>query len=211
MAALLMLGGGLFFAWKHFAPAGSKPAPAPAPMSAPAQKAPVVVTSTSPLTPSDTLNQLAHAPAQAINKAQDAIAARRASGQSRIDAASVGEDLPDQPAAPARTPAQNPVTSTARPAPHAVTSTTIAPGVAATAAQVEAAPEAAAPFRSFVANAKVSGVFQGPPTRVMINGRLVRAGEVVEATLGITFNGVDSSRRQLLFVDRTGATVTRRF
>jgi hypothetical protein len=55
----------------------------------------------------------------------------------------------------------------------------VAPGVAASA-QVEATPEAAASFRTFVANAKVSGVFQGPPTRAMINGRLTRAGEVVD-------------------------------
>jgi hypothetical protein len=45
----------------------------------------------------------------------------------------------------------------------------------------------------------------------MINGRLTRAGEVVDLPLGITFNGVDAQRRQLVFQDRSGATVSRRF
>jgi hypothetical protein len=90
------------------------------------------------------------------------------------------------------------------------TTAAVSPGVSATA-QVEAAAEASAPFRSFVANAKVSGVFQGPPTRAMINGRLVRAGELIDAGLAITFTGVDSPRRQLLFQDKSGATVSRRF
>jgi hypothetical protein len=208
LAALVVVGTGIFFAWKHFAPSASAPTPAPAP--APANKAPAAA-ATAPLTPSETLNQLAHAPKKAIDKAQEAIATRRESGQSRIDAASVGEDLPEQPPAPSPAAPNKAVTSTPRPAPRPVTSTTISPGVAATAAQVEAVAEASAPFRSFVANAKVSGVFQGPPTRAMINGRLTRAGEIVDPTLGITFTGVDSPRRLLLFVDRSGATVTRRF
>jgi hypothetical protein len=209
VAALVVVGAGLFFAWKQF---GSKPAPTPAPAAkaAPVKKAPTSATSAAPLTPSDTLNQLAHLPKNAIDKAQASIDAHRASGQSRVDAASIGEDLPAQPvaSAPAATTAAS--TPASRPAQRPVTTTTIAPGVAATA-QVDAGPEASPAFRTYVANAKVSGVFQGPPTRAMINGRLTRTGEVLDATLGITFNGVDSARRHLLFVDRTGATVTRRF
>jgi hypothetical protein len=206
---LVVVGAGLFFAWKQFGP---KPAatPPPAAKTAPEKKAPAPATPAAPLTPSDTLNQLAHLPKNAIDKAQASIDARRASGQSRVDAASIGEDLPAQPAVDA--PAGTTTTSSpaSRPAQRPVTTTTIAPGVAATA-QVDAGPEASPAFRTYVANAKVSGVFQGPPTRAMINGRLTRAGEVVDGTLGVTFNGVDSARRQLLFVDRTGATVTRRF
>lgn len=171
-------------------------------------KAPPAPKSDPAPTPSDTLNKLAHAPANAINQAQDTIAARRASGQARIDAASVGEDLPEQPATPA---AGAPA---AKSAPRAATSstatTTIAPNVVATT-QLDAVPEAAAPFRSFVANAKVSGVFQGNPSRAVINGKLTRAGDVVDSTLGITFNGVDSERRHLVFKDKTGATVSRRY
>jgi hypothetical protein len=205
LAALLVLAGGAFYAWKNFI-SGS---PTPAAAEAPAKEA-SSPPAPAPLTPSDTLNQLAHAPANAINQAQDVIAARRESGQARIDAASIGEDLPD---APVSSPPAMPIKrASAAPPPAArpVTATTLSPGVTATA-QIEFAPDASAPFRSFVANAKVSGVFQGPPTRAMINGRITRSGEVIDSTLGITFEGVDSPRRLLLFKDGTGATVSRRF
>ena len=208
LVALIVLAGAGYFAWTKFKPAPATPAPAA--NAAPVKKAPVSAPANPATTPSETLNEIAHAPKKAIDKAQEAIAARRASGQSRIDAAAIGEDLPDTPVAPPPAP----VTPSARPAaPRAAaptTTSTIAPGVSATA-QVEAAAEASAPFRTFVANAKVSGVFQGPPTRAMINGRLIRAGELVDGGLGITFTGVDSPRRQLIFQDKTGATVSRRF
>ena len=208
LAALLLLMVGTYFAWQRF-----KPEPAAPP---PAQKATVTKTVTpapagpAPLTPSETLNQLAHAPANAINKAQEAIAARRASGQARIDAASIGEDLPDAPTAvPSGAPGRQPA-ATSRPTAPATTTTTIAPGVTATT-QLEAAAEASPAFRSFVANAKVSGVFQGSPSRAVINGRLTRIGEAVDSALGITFEGVDHQRRYLIFKDKSGATVSRRF
>ena len=216
LVALLVLAGGGYFAYTHFMPASTPPAPvtkpAPAAQSAPVKKAPAATPPNPAPTPSDTLNQLAHAPKQAINKAQEAIDARRASGQSRVDSALVGEDAPEKPLAEAQSAAskQAPRPAASRPSPVPATSSKIAPGVAATA-QVEAAAEATAPFRSFVANAKVSGVFQGPPTRAMINGRLTRAGEIVDTTLGITFNGVDSTNRQLIFQDQSGGTVSRRF
>jgi hypothetical protein len=213
LVALIVLAGAGYFAWTKFKPAPAAPAPsapAPAASAASVKKAPAAVSTNPTTTPSETLNEIAHAPKKAIDKAQEAIAARRASGQSRIDAASIGEDLPDKPVAPPPAPAAPPPrAATPRSAAHSTTST-IAPGVAATA-QVEAAPEASAPFRTFVANAKVSGVFQGPPTRAMINGRLIRSGELVDPGLGITFTGVDSTRRQLIFQDKSGATVSRRF
>jgi cytoskeletal protein RodZ len=207
LALLLVIVGAGYFGWQQF-----KPAPAtsePAPKAPPAAKAvgPAPATTPAP-TPSETLNKLAHVPANAINQAQEAIATRRASGQARIDAASIGEDLPTPTAgaAPAEV-AKQPATPRAD-AP--TTSTTIAPGVAATT-QLAAGAEASQPFRSFVANAKVSGVFQGTPSRAVINGRLMRAGEVVDGTLGITFEGVDAERRHLVFKDKSGATVSRRF
>jgi hypothetical protein len=157
-------------------------------------------------TPSETLNQLAHVPVNAINKAKDAVAARRASEQTRVDAAADGEDV-------ARTGAGNPAEAAKTPAPGAKTATvmtSLAPGLSAST-RIEAAAEASAAFRSFVANAKVSGVFQGDPPRAFINGRLARVGEVIEPALGIVFNGVDSRRTQLLFKDKTGATVARKY
>jgi len=161
-------------------------------------------------TPSETLNKLAQMPANAVNKAQDALAARRASGQDRVDAAAVGEDLPAKtfgvpPAAPIK-----PATPPPK-APVAPTSvTTVAPGSSAPLA-VEAAPEVAPEFRAFVVGARISGIFQGNPARAVINGKLSRAGEVVDPGLGITFEGLDDARKNLVFKDRSGATVTRRF
>lgn len=211
IVGLIVVGCAGFVVYKQYmpAPAASAPPTNTPPANAVAPAAPAAVTNSSP-TPSETLNNLAHAPANAINKAHDAIATRRASGQSRIDAASIGEDLPDAPSGPAPAAPLKQGAAAKSAAPATSTTTALSPGVAATA-HVEAAPEAAAPFRSFVANAKVSGVFQGPPSRAVINGRLTRVGEIVDATLGVTFEGVDSSRRHLIFKDAAGATVSRRF
>ena len=93
------------------------------------------------------------------------------------------------------------------------TSTSIAPGISATNADVGvgAGAEASPAFRSYVANAKVSGVFQGSPPRIMLNGRLVRGGEVIDGGLNITFDSIDADKKLLLFKDKSGATVTRRY
>lgn len=151
------------------------------------------------------MSKLAHAPANAINKAQDAIAARRASGQSRVDAASLGEDTPEKPGA---TPADKTGTrATPVSAALGASGSTYAGGGSST---VEAAPEASAAFRKFVTTAKISGIFHGTPARAVINGRLARAGEVIDEGLGITFEGVDNEQHRLLFKDTTGATVQRK-
>jgi hypothetical protein len=156
-------------------------------------------TPNSTLTPSESLNKLAQWPANAINKAQDALAARRASGQDRVDAAANGDDLPGKafgvlPAAPIK-----PATAGTAALTTATSVTTVAPGLSATM-PVEAAPETTPEFRAFIVNA-----------RAVINGRLVRAGEVVDAGIGITFDGLDSERRNLVFKDKSGAIVARRF
>lgn len=206
-AAVLVLGVGGFFAWKHFL-ATPAPAPATAPKPAPTAAAPAATpaanspaASTPGPTPSETLNKLAQAPAAAINKAQEALAARRANGQNRVDAAAEGLDAPDKPAN-SRSAAPGTKSATAM--------TSVAPGIAATT-QVEAAPEATSVFRTFVANARVSGVFQGSPSRAVINGKLTRVGETVDAVLGIMFDSVDTERRNLVFKDKTGAIVARKY
>ncbi|MBM3855112.1 MAG: hypothetical protein FJ399_18485 [Verrucomicrobia bacterium] len=182
-------------------------AKAPAPKTEPA--APAAPTAapatTSPGTPSTTLNEVAQIPAKAIGKAQSAIEARRASGQTRVDAATAGEDLADKPAvaAPGPTP-KGPVTQAAT----GVRSVT--KGVSATA-PLDAVADASPEFRSFVANAKISGVFQGTPARAFINGRMARSGEVVDPALGIVFEGVDPVKRHLLFKDKSGAVVARKY
>ena len=66
-------------------------------------------------------------------------------------------------------------------------------------------------FRSYIANAKIGGVFQGQPTRVLINGRIVRPGDTVDEKLAITFIEVEAVDRLLVFKDVTDARVTRRY
>ena len=86
--------------------------------------------------------------------------------------------------------------------------TELAPGVSTTS-QLDAAPEANAAFRTFVATLKVGGVKGGESPRALLNGRLVHGGEVIESNLGITFDSVKDN--QLVFKDKSGATVTRRY
>lgn len=144
-------------------------------------------------------------PAKAINKAKDVVEARKASGQSDVSPVLGNDPLADKPAA---APAGAPPPA-ARPAPTG--QSTITKSVSATTPLEEAAAEASPEFRSFVANAKVSGVFQGAPARAFINGRMVRTGETVDVTLGIIFEGVDSAKRHLVFKDKSGAVVARRY
>jgi hypothetical protein len=66
-------------------------------------------------------------------------------------------------------------------------------------------------FRNWVAQARVSGVFQGEPARILINGRMVTSGQLVDEALVITFEGINSTSSSLIFRDRTGASVARRF
>ena len=87
----------------------------------------------------------------------------------------------------------------------------LAPGVTVTSDAVQAEVEASSEFRTFVADAKVSGVFQGSPSRAFINGRLVRAGEVVDSALGIKFESVDPSTKTIVFKDSTGAKVAKHY
>jgi len=61
-----------------------------------------------------------------------------------------------------------------------------------------------------VANATVSGVFQGSPSRALINGRLTHEGETIDEGLGVQFEGIDADKRLLMFKDSSGATVARK-
>ena len=195
-ALLAVVGGGGFYFYQKF----TEPPPPPPIVVRPKPTAPkpAVVAPAAPLTPSETLNAVAHAPANAINKAQEAVIAQRLSEQARVDGLAAGEEPVDpKSAAPAKAAVQ--------------TSSAIAPGISATNDSIESAGEATPAFRSFVANAKVSGVFQGSPPRVMFNNRLTRAGDTVDAALGITFDSIDPARKLLLFKDKSGATGTRRY
>ena len=96
----------------------------------------------------------------------------------------------------------------------AVTSVSAQGGVSATAA-IEVANEASAAFRAFVANAKIPSVIGGTPggpaAKATINGRVVRAGDSVDAGLGIVLESINIEERQMVFRDKSGAIVVRRY
>lgn len=77
----------------------------------------------------------------------------------------------------------------------------------------ETAPAASTPlnpvvtpaFRAWVADVRVSGVRSGGSTMAIINGRLARPGDIVDAAEGIAFDGVDDKRKALIFRSRNGA------
>ena len=209
LAAIVLIGGGVF-AWKKFMqpppapPVAVKPKPAATPAKAATTPAAPAAAQAAPATPSETLNNLAHAPVNAVNKAKGAVAARDASGQSRVEPVLGGDDIANKPAAAA---GPKPPAPAARPT-NSVTS--LGPGLSASSAG-DAGAEVAPAYKAFVSNAKVNSVIGGTSPKATINGRVIRPGEVVDGTLGIVLEAVDVEARQLIFKDKAGAVVARRY
>lgn len=63
----------------------------------------------------------------------------------------------------------------------------------------------------FIDQLKVSGIRMGPPPRLFIEGLTYKPGDVIDQRLGIVFVGVNVSTKELVFKDRTGAVVRRRY
>src|ERR1017187_899940 len=76
---------------------------------------------------------------------------------------------------------------------------------------IDAAMAASAAFRAFVAGATIGGVFQGAPSRALINGTIVREGQVVDSGLGIAFERIDPGKKVIYFKDYTGAEVSKNY
>jgi hypothetical protein len=51
----------------------------------------------------------------------------------------------------------------------------------------------------------------GPPPRLFVEGVTFRAGDVIDAELGVVFADVDTANKELIFKDATGAVVRRHF
>ncbi|MFZ9748193.1 MAG: hypothetical protein ACO3G4_16370 [Opitutaceae bacterium] len=103
-----------------------------------------------------------------------------------------------------------PIAVTAPPAASAAAPVAPAPERNAPAVLERADPGASPEFRARVLALRLSGVFEGDPARAMIDGRLVRAGEVIDERLGLRFDGLEPGRR-LRFRDAAGATVVRKY
>jgi hypothetical protein len=92
------------------------------------------------------------------------------------------------------------------------TKASIAPGILATTSDVVVTTEASPAFRAWAANVKIAGVFPGrTPPRAFINSRAVDAGQIVDDALGIIFESVDTDKNVLVFRDKSGAKVMRKF
>lgn len=189
---------GAFFAWKHFsnppAPPPTKAAPAipkgpepKNPASPPSSSAPVAAVP-SPVAPA---SSTASTPADTSNE-----------GPVKIDL----DHATPEVAPPSPAPASHTLSTTSVPG-----NTTLAPGVVAKTGVTITNSGASPEFRAFIANAKISGVFQGENARAFINGRVMRVGELVDAKLGITFDSIDAEHKQIVFKDRAGAIVTRKY
>jgi hypothetical protein len=125
-------------------------------------------------------------------KAAEALAAKRAADQAKADAAAL-EVTP--------TPATESVMAQA----------SLTTDVKVNITHLDAAQAASPAFRTFVAGASIGGVFQGTPSRALINGTIVREGQIVESQLQITFDRIDSIRKVIYFKDSTGAEVSKNY
>jgi hypothetical protein len=123
------------------------------------------------------------------------IAAKHAAEQAKVDAAAEGQDVPTPTPASEEVMAQSSITSDVK-----VNNT-----------HLDAAPAASSAFRAFVASASIGGVFQGTPSRALINGSIVREGQVVEGSLGIAFDKIDAANKVIYFKDSTGAVVSKNY
>lgn len=126
-------------------------------------------------------------PGQLVGKATDALDARAAAQDD------LGGELSDRTA---------PASDRAVPL-----SGDLAVPPAATAAQVLPSAE----FQKWVTEARISGVLQGAQPRALINGRTVRQGDVVDATLGIYFEDVNVEEKYVVFRDQEGALVGKKY
>jgi hypothetical protein len=137
------------------------------------------------------------AAADQAKKAQEALAAKKLADQAKADAAAA--------AAADSTPTQAPPTESV------MAEAAISKDVKVNNTHLDAAPAASAAFRAFVAGASIGGVFQGSPARALINGTIVREGDIVESALGISFSRIDSIQKTIYFKDGTGAQVSKNY
>ena len=72
-------------------------------------------------------------------------------------------------------------------------------------------PAVRAAFFYWIVNLNISGVFQSPPHRIMLNNHLVYEGDELNAALGITFDHLEPANKLIVFRDKTGALVTRSY
>lgn len=131
---------------------------------------------------------------------QSDLTKKRLADQAKIDAAVAGEDVP--------TPTPTPGTAATE---SVLAQTDLTADVKVNTTHLDAAPAASPAFRTFVANASIGGVFQGTPSRALINGSIIREGQVADSGLGILFERIDSDKKAIFFKDGSGAEVSKNY
>jgi hypothetical protein len=144
----------------------------------------------------------------------DVAKAQAAAAKAAADAAAVAQRLADEKAhkaaaaAAAAVPTPTPTPDTPE---SVMVATDLTSDVKVNSTHLDAAPAASSAFRAFVASATIGGVFQGHPARALINGAIVREGQVVEEPLGISFERIDVDRKAIFFKDTSGAEVSKNY
>lgn len=97
------------------------------------------------------------------------------------------------------------------PEPEAPAQVKLPGGIVISSASPAGGPVVHASFFFWIVKQNISGVFQSPPHRLMLNGRLVYEGDEINRALGITFDHLDPANKVIVFRDKTGAIVTRSY
>jgi hypothetical protein len=180
------------YSYRIFFPAPSREVPIKAPpIAKPAPKKDLAAEA------ADSLGRIAAGPGKLMDKAQNALANHRNGEQAKVDAAITGLEEP--------TPTPTPATISV------MAESQLTTDIKVNSTHLDAAPAASAEFRAFVANASIGGVFQGTPSRALVNGVIVREGQTVNAALGITFDRIDSAKKMIFFKDATAAEVSKSY
>jgi len=91
------------------------------------------------------------------------------------------------------------------PLPPQPSSFQVAADAAKLAPKLPVAPVVTPAFRTWVDQARISGVVVGESPRAIINGRLARPGDMVDAAEGIVFDAMDTESKTLMFRSRVNA------
>jgi hypothetical protein len=199
VAAVFILGG-VYFVWLK-----PEPPPPPPPPRMAAKPKPVATPGASGATPSAAPAAGGAAATPAVSTAGKMVEKAQGTAGARTAAVDNSDGLLEK-RGPADA-AEKTAKSAPPPEETIAASKTIAPGISATNTNVMVAPEASPAFRAWAANAKVGGVFPGR-VRAVINSRTVDGGQTIDDALGIVFDSVDTSRKVLIFRDKSGATVS---
>ena len=200
VAAGLLIAGIVYSCLIYFAPAppvAVKPAPnpvatAPVGTGAAANTTPTTGNSTKARL-TQTVDDVASAPAKLITRVQNAIQGQRNLEQDKVDAANLGEES---------NPATNP--------PPPVTTTPAVSDLKPVPTKIAPPPPAPLEFRTWVDSVKISGVrINQGRTVAIINNHVAHPGELIDASLGYIFDGVDTDEKTVVFRDHDGAKVSK--